>query len=168
MRQSVKLLITGTEKGNVTITFDSLDKINEYIQMLLDMRDDLESKIEMEKQRKREKKIRKKIREKQWIEQQEKELEEKAEQFIDSLNLREKISIPKLDYEKFADLLNDIRKDSEEEEELKHILKESLYNITKGMYDSMDEKTKKILKPLVDEFDKIYKSQLGWSSSSRK
>lgn len=64
MKQSVKLLITGTDKGNVTLTFDSLDKIDEYILTLSEMRDDLEHKIELEKQRKREERKRKKLREK--------------------------------------------------------------------------------------------------------
>lgn len=167
MRQFVEFTFGGNNT-EFTVAFDSVEAIDFVIESLEELRAELEHKIEMEKQRKREKKMRKRMREKQWIEQQEKELEEKAEQFIDSLNLREKISIPELDYGKIADLLKSTRKDSEEDKELKHILKESLYNITKGMYDSMDEKTKKILKPLIDEFDKIYKSQSGWSSSSRK
>ena len=150
------------------ISFEKIEEIDDLLSTLEDARAELEHQIEMEKQRNREKRKRKKMREKQWIEQQEQELKENTEQFIDSLNIGEKISIPELDYEKIADLLNGIRKGSEEEKEYEITLKESLYNITKGMYNSMDENTKKILKPLIDEFDKIYKSQLGLSSSLRK
>lgn len=169
MKPKVDFIIPcDNEEGAMVLHFYNIEEIESVIDSLEECRAELEHQIEMEKQRKRDKRKRKKMREKQWIEQQEKELKEKAEQFIDSLNIREKISISELDYEKIYDLLNGIRKDSDEEKEYELKLKETLYNITKGMYNSMDENTKKILKPLIDEFDKIYNSQLGWSSSSRK
>lgn len=105
MKQSVKLLITGTDKGNVTITFDSVEKINEYIQMFLDMRDDLAKKIEIEKQRKREERKKKRVQKKS----NEKELEEAINKIVLSMQEFDKLSV--------KDKIKEILKDYDELDE---------------------------------------------------
>lgn len=54
MREKVELLLTGTEKGDVKITFDNVEKLDNYIETLITMRDDLAERIEIAKAKKRE------------------------------------------------------------------------------------------------------------------
>lgn len=52
-REKVSLLFTGTDKGDVTITFDNVEKINAYIETLCSMRNDLYARIEKAKTEKK-------------------------------------------------------------------------------------------------------------------
>lgn len=61
MRETVDLLISGTDKGDVKVTFDKVSDIDRYINTLLVMREDLETKIEVAKAEKRARKRLKKV-----------------------------------------------------------------------------------------------------------
>lgn len=64
MRETVELLISGTDKGDVKVTFDKVADIDRYINTLLVMREHLETKIEVAKAEKRARKKLKKVEDK--------------------------------------------------------------------------------------------------------
>lgn len=96
MRETVELLISGTDKGDVKVTFDKIADIDRYINTLLVMREDLEAKIEVAKAKKREERLAK-----------------KAEKFV---NKKLDKQVAELD-ELYADFCNDFEKLSRADQE---------------------------------------------------
>lgn len=108
MRETVELLISGTDKGDVKVTFDKVADIDRYINTLLVMREDLETKIEVAKAKERQERMAKKVQKdlhkdiKEHLEELESYYSDFCEEF-DKMSNREKESTK--DFKNLIDFL---------------------------------------------------------------
>lgn len=124
MREKVELLLTGTEKGDVKITFDNLDKLDKYINTLITMREDLSERIEIAKAKKREERKMRSVKNK----------------------LHEELNKQKAELEElYADFCNEFDMLSEEDKDIAKsykVLIDTIYKFGKEAALNMENKTK--------------------------
>lgn len=115
MREKVELLLTGTEKGDVKITFDNVEKLDNYIETLITMRDDLAERIEIAKAKKRANRKMKKVKSglEKTLDAQISELDKMYVDFCNEFDSLSKDNKEKLkSYKNFIDMLYELGKDT--------------------------------------------------------